>query len=93
MITSILAAMGFEKSLIVRKRRSSYRLGRCRVELDEVPLLGKFIEVEGPSTAAVERAMHLGLTGERVTAGYVTMLAASHVAQGCHGGRRLPPCA
>ncbi len=72
----IFAALGFVPTLVVRKRRSSWRLGKCQVELDELPRLGKFVEVEGPTVAAVQSVCRkLGLEGEGITRGYVTMLA------------------
>ena len=40
-------------------------LDTCRVELDEVPLLGTFVEIEGPTEAAIEAALErLGLAGQ-----------------------------
>ncbi|MCH7813995.1 MAG: class IV adenylate cyclase, partial [Planctomycetes bacterium] len=43
----LLAVLGFVEVMVYAKRRDSYRLGNCRVELDEVPLLGCFVEIEG----------------------------------------------
>ncbi len=51
----ILAALGFEPALTIQKKRITYHLGRCLVELDELPILGCFIEIEGPDEAAIER--------------------------------------
>ena len=75
-ITGLLKALGFEPSLVYQKRRSSYRLGRCRIELDEVPHLGRFVEVEGPD----ERSIHsvcgrLKLQGRPILAPYTHLLA------------------
>lgn len=75
-LAEILAALGYRPGLVVRKRRTSYRLGRCRVELDDLPGLGKFVEVEGPTQAAVQRACRrIGLDGESITRSYVSMVA------------------
>lgn len=75
-MTQMLRALGFEPMVIVRKRRSSYRMGPCRVELDELRGIGRFVEVEGPSRRAVEAACKkLGLKGERVTQPYVAMVS------------------
>jgi predicted adenylyl cyclase CyaB len=49
----LLAALGFVLVLVYRKRRESYRLADCRVELDEVPFAGCFVEIEGPTEQAV----------------------------------------
>ncbi len=52
---NLLVALGFERKLSFEKRRSSWRVDDCRVELDEVPRLGHFAEIEGPSEEAVNR--------------------------------------
>ena len=41
--------LGFLPVLVFEKKRESWRLGSCRVELDEVPQLGLFVEIEGPT--------------------------------------------
>ena len=58
----LLLALGYEKALVFEKKRRVWRLGGCEVALDELPLLGNFIEIEGPdeeSIADVQR--NLGL--------------------------------
>ena len=49
----VLLRLGFKRALLYEKRRQSWKLGQCRVELDTVPLLGTFVEVEGPSEQAI----------------------------------------
>ena len=49
----ILEALGFVVILAYRKRRESWRLRDCRVELDEPPHIGLFVEIEGPDDAAI----------------------------------------
>ena len=44
----LLEKLGYVKVLTFEKRRQSWQLGGCKVELDELPLLGSFVEVEGP---------------------------------------------
>ena len=44
-----LAAIGYKKTLVYQKKRQVWRLGGCEVALDELPLLGTFVEIEGPS--------------------------------------------
>ena len=59
----LLLALGYEKALVFEKKRRIWRLGGCEVALDELPLLGNFIEIEGPdgkSIADVQR--NLGLS-------------------------------
>lgn len=75
---AMLAALGYEPMLRFEKRRSRYALAGCRVELDELPHIGRFVEVEGPSESAVVEVQGLlGLDGrEPVTEGYAAMLRA-----------------
>ncbi|MHC4120511.1 MAG: class IV adenylate cyclase [Planctomycetota bacterium] len=44
----LLSALGYEEMLVVEKKRRLWRLGRCEIALDELPLLGSFVEIEGP---------------------------------------------
>jgi len=60
----LLEALGFVEVLCFEKRRESWRLHPCRVELDELPYLGRYVEIEGPSEQEVRRAWEsLGLGG------------------------------
>jgi len=75
-LADILGALGLKIILSYEKRRCSYRLGRCGVELDEVPLLGRFVEVEGPNErTVVGLTRKLGLGGESIKTGYARLLA------------------
>lgn len=49
----LLAALGYGVALSFQKRRETWKLGDCTVELDELPMLGLFVEIEGPSEDAV----------------------------------------
>jgi len=49
----ILAELDFVEVIRFQKRRESWALGDCRIELDELPYLGCYVEIEGPSEAAV----------------------------------------
>jgi len=44
----LLLALGYEKALVFEKKRRVWRLAECVVSLDELPLLGSFVEIEGP---------------------------------------------
>jgi len=44
----LLSALGYEKVLIVEKKRRLWQLEECTVALDQLPLLGDFAEIEGP---------------------------------------------
>ena len=44
----LLSELGYEEMLVVEKKRRLWRLDRCEVALDDLPLLGYFVEIEGP---------------------------------------------
>ncbi len=74
----VLHRLGYARDLCFEKRRESWELDGCHVELDELPRLGRFVEIEGRDPAAVLRVRAaLGLAGRpliKVT--YVAMVAA-----------------
>lgn len=43
----LFAALGYEQRLVFEKKRRLWRLGGCEVALDEVGVLGSFVEIEG----------------------------------------------
>lgn len=49
----LLAALGYETVLVVEKNRRLWRLGECEVALDRLPLLGDFVEIEGPDDTEI----------------------------------------
>jgi adenylate cyclase class 2 len=51
----LLAALNYKRILIVKKKRSSWRYCDCIVALDELPLLGNFVEIEGPDDEKISR--------------------------------------
>jgi adenylate cyclase class 2 len=72
----LLERLGFARMLTFAKRRESWRLGGCQVELDELPCLGTFVEIEGPGEAEilhVKSLLHL-TAAPPITASYVAML-------------------
>ena len=56
-----LAALGYRKALAFNKRRRLWRLHDCEVALDELPLLGVFVEIEGPDSRTMLRAGDVGI--------------------------------
>jgi adenylate cyclase class 2 len=52
-LTAILAALGYHPVLSFEKRRETWSLDNCLIELDELPHLGLFVEIEGPSENAI----------------------------------------
>ncbi|MCH8148946.1 MAG: class IV adenylate cyclase [Planctomycetes bacterium] len=73
-----LNLLGFVRVLRYQKRRESWRLGECRVELDEPPHIGLFVEIEGPDEGTIFAMRRtLGLDdAEPVAESYVHMLSA-----------------
>jgi len=50
----LLLALGYEVILSFEKRRETWLLDGCHVELDELPVLGRFVEIEGPDEPTVQ---------------------------------------
>lgn len=72
----MLELLGFVMILSYQKRRESWLLEDCRVELDEPPHVGLFVEIEGPTEAAIRKVQSdLGLAGAaHVRSSYVAMM-------------------
>jgi len=58
----LLEALGFAVVHVYEKRRMTYGLGDVGITLDEVPMLGKFIEIEGSEAGIEETAAKLGFS-------------------------------
>ncbi len=69
-------ALGFEPVIHFEKRRRKWRLDGCDVELDTLPLIGDFIEIEGPNDDAIMTLrMKLGLDKcQLITESYIGLL-------------------
>lgn len=50
---SLLKHLGYARILSFEKLRESWELNGCEVELDTLPLIGTFVEIEGPDEEAV----------------------------------------
>jgi adenylate cyclase class 2 len=60
---AVLAALGYDKTLAFDKRRRLWELHGCEVALDELPLLGAFVEIEGPDSRTIAQVQErLGLS-------------------------------
>jgi adenylate cyclase class 2 len=68
--------LGFAKTLSFEKRRESWLLDKCEIELDELPYIGNYVEIEGPDDHAVlEVRRKLNLSDrELIKYGYVAIL-------------------
>src|SRR5437868_3484874 len=75
-MTTLLEQLGYRVVLSFEKRRESWMLGGCHVELDEVPHLGTYVEIEGPGEDKVMKAREqLGLSDRPlVKASYIALL-------------------
>ena len=49
----LLAALGYVRTLVFEKLRRRWRLAGCYVEIDTLPYLGDFVEIEGPGEERV----------------------------------------
>jgi adenylate cyclase class 2 len=90
----ILAALGLTPILRYEKRRESWRLGACKIELDEPAEIGLFVEIEGPDEASIREVQkRLGLAEAEVeSSSYVAMLIDYCESHGLrHRTLELPP--
>lgn len=85
----LLGALGYHHVLSFEKRRIRYRLDGCHVELDELPIIGRFVEIEGSSEASVIAVRaKLGLADEPIIrSSYIAMLK-THL-QETHGNETM----
>ena len=76
-VSRILTGLGFVRILWFEKRRESWHLDDCRIELDEPPHIGLFVEIEGPDERTIAAVQSkLGLEGvAHEPASYVRMLS------------------
>lgn len=59
----LLSALGYKKVLVVEKTRRVWQFGGCEVALDRLPLLGDFVEIEGPDEEKIAAVQsNLGLS-------------------------------
>ena len=88
---AVLAGLGYQPTVSFEKRRESFALGPARVEIDELPELGWFMEIEADDEAAVQAAREkLALTDEPTVAATYLALVAEHLKTA--GGNRLAFC-
>lgn len=76
-LVNVLSGLGFNSMLTVEKKRRMWELNDCEVCLDEVKLLGCFVEVEGPSEVKIAETLKmLELDSlEHISCGYARMTA------------------
>lgn len=52
-VENLLLALGYKMVLVFDKKRRIWRLGDCVIALDQLPLLGTFVEIEGPDSEKI----------------------------------------
>ena len=78
-VEEILLAVGMKPSLTIQKRRASYKLGKSLIELDELPLIGCFVEIEAPSQKQIQQTRQkLHLEGNPITDHYINLLTSAN---------------
>jgi adenylate cyclase, class 2 len=89
-LIAILAQLGFSEVVVFEKRRAAWQVGPCVVTLDELPRLGWWAEIEGPTESAVTDVQaHLGLAEASPVPETYVALAATHGSPDSNGCRRL----
>lgn len=76
-VIALFAQFGYAMTIRYEKRRDRWRLDDCWIELDQIPYLGRFVEIEGPDEATVMAVRaKLGLAGAPLlTDSYIKMLS------------------
>jgi adenylate cyclase class 2 len=72
----ILRGLDYSEAFSYEKRRRKWRIEGAEITIDELPLLGFFVEVEAPDEARIDGLLgRLGLgNGEILTTSYVRLL-------------------
>jgi adenylate cyclase class 2 len=80
-VRKLLSALGYEQSLVVEKKRRFWKLGDCEVALDRLPLLGDFVEIEGPDEEKIANAQEkLGLSDlSHIAESYASLIAKKQI--------------
>ncbi len=73
----LLGAIGYRQILSFEKKRRIWRFNQCCVCLDEVPQVGRFVEIEGPDENRIAETQSLiGLGGHtHIGQTYASMVA------------------
>jgi adenylate cyclase, class 2 len=81
-LSHILARLGFVETVLYEKRRETWRMAACDVTIDELPRLGWFVEIEGPTPTQVLA------TRDRLELGAAAVEPKSYVALAAEFGER-----
>ena len=76
-VRKIFENLGYQLTLAFEKRREAWLFAECEVELDEMPYLGTYIEIEGKSEQTIAAARQaLGLADlPLISTGYISLLS------------------
>ena len=86
----LLNELGYRKALAFDKKRRTWVLYGCEVALDELPLLGTFVEIEGPDSHAIARVQEiLGLSRTPHTRDSYASLIARELSRQGQGRREV----
>lgn len=78
-MVSVLARLGYREVIVYEKRRETWHVGECEVVIDELPRLGWFAEIEGPSDGALRSCRSLlGLDDAKAERDSYIALTARH---------------
>ncbi|MBN1787900.1 MAG: class IV adenylate cyclase [Sedimentisphaerales bacterium] len=58
-LSHVFNELGYKEKLTFEKKRSLWEFKDCKIALDELPLLGKFVEIEGPDDSTIEEVQKL----------------------------------
>ena len=76
----MLQRLGFDIDLMFEKRRESWTLEDCKIEIDELPHLGQFVEIEAASeTTIMNLRAKLGLNDLSLERRSYAELLSAHV--------------
>jgi len=80
-VRKLLSALGYEQVLAIEKKRRLWQLGDCEVALDRLPLLGDFVEIEGPGEEIIANAQEkLGLSDlSHIAESYASLVAKKQI--------------
>ncbi|MBW8015479.1 MAG: class IV adenylate cyclase [Planctomycetes bacterium] len=76
-MSKILLALGMKTNIVIEKKRDLWLYRGCEVCLDELPLLGTFVEVEGENADKISAVLEaLSLSGlEHIDDGYARLVS------------------
>ena len=68
----LLSALGYKKIMVIEKKRRLWQFGGCSIALDRLPLLGAFVEIEGPDDETIADVQ------QRLSLAYLQHIAKSY---------------